>query len=57
MTKDLKLDHLIEEASEVIKAAIKIKRFGATKTNLRNLREEVLDVRTAYKRYIKHPAG
>lgn len=48
---ELTLDHLIEEASEVIKAAVKIKRFGLTPERLNELRSEVKDVKFTYKRY------
>lgn len=56
-TYEGRLDHIIEEASEVIKAVIKIKRFGLKATdpntgksydNLIDLYDEVQDVRKAF---------
>lgn len=57
-TYEGKLDHIIEEASEVIKAAIKIKRFGLVAdkkyNNLRDLMEEVEDVQKAFDNFINY---
>lgn len=52
-TPELMLDHIMEEASEVIKACVKIKRFGLNDTKLADLASEVDDVQFTFKRYKK----
>jgi hypothetical protein len=62
ITIEGKLDHIIEEAGEVIKAYIKRKRFGSLATdpftgtkydNDADLRNEILDLRNAIAAYLK----
>lgn len=56
-TYEGKLDHIIEECSEVIKVVLKIKRFGLTSEgydNLSNLIDEVEDVVKATDNFLKH---
>lgn len=56
-TYEGKLDHIIEECSEVIKVVLKIKRFGLISegyNNLGNLIDEVDDVKKATDNFLKH---
>ena len=62
-TYEGKLDHIIEEASEVIKEAIKIRRFGPfsyhpddpkREANIVRLQYEVIDLKDAVNNFAAH---